>query len=98
MGQARGIFRRGILTIFLIFTAPRFFASLENDTARVLCSRLLVYFESCRDAKRAIEREKELKGFLRIEKENLIKLSNPNWDDLGLMLFPELYLMNEEKK
>jgi len=52
----------------------------------------LVYFETCRDAKRAIEREKEIKVLLRIKKNLLIQASNPNWDDLGLKLFSEFYV------
>ena len=51
----------------------------------------LIYFESFQDARRAIEREKELKNLLRIKKEKLIETSNPNWLDLCLKLFPELY-------
>jgi putative endonuclease len=43
----------------------------------------LVYFESFGDIRDAIVREKQLKGWLRVRKVELIKLKNPNWDDLA---------------
>ena len=39
----------------------------------------LIYFERFPNARFAIEREKELKKYSRIKKENLIKATNPNW-------------------
>ena len=42
----------------------------------------LVYFESYSDFKNAILREKKLKEFLRIRKNELVSTMNPNWDDL----------------
>ena len=39
----------------------------------------LIYFERFPNATFAIEREKELKKWSRIKKENLIKTMNPNW-------------------
>ena len=43
----------------------------------------LVYLESFTDVKRAIEREKEVKGLLRIKKNALIERDNPEWKDLS---------------
>ena len=43
----------------------------------------LVYFEESSDAKVAISREKELKGWLRKRKIALIEDQNPMWDDLS---------------
>jgi len=44
----------------------------------------LVYCEKFKDIKEAIQREKTLKKWSRIKKENLINLSNPTWSDLPL--------------
>jgi putative endonuclease len=43
----------------------------------------LVYFEETTDVRAAIEREKQLKGWLRSKKIALIELVNRNWDDLS---------------
>lgn len=43
----------------------------------------LVYFETFADVRDAIAREKQIKGWLRIKKVNLIESVNPNWEDLG---------------
>ena len=44
----------------------------------------LVYFERFEDVHNAIEREKRIKGWLRIKKIGLIVSVNPSWDDLSL--------------
>ena len=46
----------------------------------------LVYFEQTNDAKSALEREKQLKGWRRSKKNALIESMNPEWKDL----YPEL--------
>jgi putative endonuclease len=51
-------------------------------TARYNINRL-VYFEGFGLVTRAIRREKELKGWLRIRKIELIVGSNPTWRDLS---------------
>jgi putative endonuclease len=43
----------------------------------------LVYFETFTNAYEAIRREKQIKGWLRIKKINLIEEMNPGWNDLG---------------
>jgi len=43
----------------------------------------LVYYEDFRDVKTAIAREKELKGWLRARKVELIRKDNPVWRDLA---------------
>ena len=47
--------------------------------------RYLVYFEEFTDINRAIEREKQLKGWSRMKKEKLIKTTNPEvvWLDFN---------------
>ncbi|MFA5032611.1 MAG: GIY-YIG nuclease family protein [bacterium] len=44
----------------------------------------LVYYESTDDVRIAIEREKQIKGWLRIKKIALIESVNPEWKDLSL--------------
>jgi putative endonuclease len=54
----------------------------EGFTARYNCDRL-VWFEAHQDIQRAIEREKELKGWRRSKKIALIEATNPTWTDLS---------------
>ena len=51
-------------------------------TQRYKATRL-VYYEATPDIRSAIEREKQLKGFLRHKKIALIASMNPHWKDLG---------------
>ncbi|HEY3972230.1 MAG TPA: GIY-YIG nuclease family protein [Candidatus Sulfotelmatobacter sp.] len=44
----------------------------------------LVYFERFEDIRNAIEREKQIKGLLRIKKIALIVSVNPDWKDLSI--------------
>jgi putative endonuclease len=43
----------------------------------------LVYFDGTTDIKAAIEREKQIKGWTRQKKNNLIESVNPQWKDLS---------------
>jgi putative endonuclease len=55
---------------------------LPGFTAKYNVSRLM-YFETCTDPLDAIAREKQIKGWSRQKKINLIESQNPNWDDLS---------------
>ena len=55
---------------------------VSGFTARYDIMRL-VYFEKTNDVRAAIEREKQIKGWLRKKKIVLIESVNPNWDDLS---------------
>ena len=44
---------------------------------------ILVYYERVIDVKTAIEREKQIKGWLREKKIELIETENPKWLDLS---------------
>jgi len=46
----------------------------------------LIYYENFPDARTAIAREKQLKGWTRAKKEALIARLNPEWVDLGAVL------------
>lgn len=47
----------------------------------------LIYFEQGQYIQDAIAREKELKGWVRSKKIELIESVNPEWNDLGIELF-----------
>ncbi len=57
-------------------------------TSRYRITRL-VYVETCTDVRSAITREKQIKGWLRAKKLELVDGFNPNWDDLGAEWLPE---------
>ncbi len=56
--------------------------SIEGFTAKYNIDRL-VYFAETGDVVAAIEREKQLKGWLRAKKIILIEAMNPSWEDLS---------------
>ncbi len=56
--------------------------SIEGFTARYNLIKL-VYFEETSDINSAIAREKQLKGWLRKRKNELIESINPGWKDLS---------------
>jgi putative endonuclease len=43
----------------------------------------LVFYEETNDINAAIEREKQIKGWLRSKKITLIESKNPKWEDLS---------------
>ncbi|PLX26485.1 hypothetical protein C0581_04455 [Candidatus Parcubacteria bacterium] len=53
----------------------------EGFTKKYNCFKL-VYFEEYQDINEAIAREKQLKRWGRLKKENLINKINPKWRDL----------------
>ena len=54
----------------------------DGFTKRYSLTRL-VYYESTRDVRAAIQREKEIKGWVRRKKIALIASTNPYWKDLS---------------
>jgi putative endonuclease len=54
----------------------------EGFASTYHCNRL-VYFESFDDVRKAIDREKQLKGWRRQKKIALIECVNPRWEDLA---------------
>lgn len=65
---------------------------IEGFAAKYACTRL-VYYESFDDVTKAIDREKQLRRWVRRKKIALIESRNPRWADLAehwgaQMLFP----------
>ena len=56
---------------------------VEGFTAKYNVNKL-VYFETTNDVRTAIEREKQLKGWVRRKKDDLVQSFNPDWHDLSL--------------
>ena len=54
----------------------------EGFASKYHCDRL-VYVESFDDVRKAIDREKQLKGWRRSKKIALIQSRNPRWEDLA---------------
>lgn len=54
----------------------------SSFTAKYNCTKL-VYFECFLSIEEAIAREKNIKNWKRVWKNELINKSNPNWDDLS---------------
>src|SRR5271154_7435573 len=54
----------------------------EGFASKYGCNRL-VYFESFDDVRKAIDREKQLKGWRRQKKIILIEALNPRWQDFA---------------
>lgn len=56
---------------------------VEGFTSKYNVTRL-VYFEETNDVHAALNREKQIKGWLRAKKTALIESVNPQWKDLSL--------------
>ncbi len=62
--------------------------TVEGFTAKYKLPKL-VYFESTPYVNNAIQREKQIKGWRRSKKLELIESANPQWADLSKALAPE---------
>jgi len=62
-----------------------------NTSARSFTKRYhvdrLVYYERFDNPREAISREKQIKGWRREKKNDLVRTINPKWEDLGDKLF-----------
>jgi len=62
---------------------------IPGFTQQYNCDQL-VYFETFGDVRGAIAREKQIKGWRRSKKLNLIESMNPRWKDLSANWYPSL--------
>jgi len=60
---------------------------IPGFTQKYNCNQL-VYYESFRDVGAAIAREKQIKGWRRSKKLNLVESTNPKWKDLSADWYP----------
>ena len=58
---------------------------IPGFTSRYNTNRL-IYYEQFNDVRDAIAREKQIKGWSRRKKEELIETKNPKWEDLAVTL------------
>jgi len=63
-------------------------------TDKYSCHRL-VYFESFDDVKKAISREKVIKGWTRKRKMTLVESMNPRWEDLSRICGSKMLMKGE---
>ncbi|NLO19451.1 MAG: GIY-YIG nuclease family protein [Ignavibacteria bacterium] len=68
---------------------------LKEGFTKKYCVHNLVYFEDCGNIASAIEREKQIKGYLRKKKLELIESINPEWKDLSNDWFLDSSLRSE---
>ena len=54
---------------------------IEGFTSKYIVTKL-VYVETAKDVRDAIQREKQLKGWVRAKKNALVDSVNPQWKDL----------------
>ena len=57
--------------------------SMGSEFAKKYRVTRLVYVEEFEDPNEAIAREKQLKGWKRIRKNELVRAANPNWEDMA---------------
>jgi len=55
----------------------------ERSEASFLGGDKFVHFDDATDVKSAIEREKQIEGWMRLKKNKLGETKNPNWEDLS---------------
>jgi len=70
---------------------------IDGFSSQYKCNRL-VYWESCDDVEKAINREKQLKGWRRSKKIALIESMNPRWQDLAEKWGAEMAFAGESIK
>ena len=70
---------------------------VEGFASKYHCDRL-VYYESFDDVRKAIDREKQLKGWRRSKKIALIESKNPRWEDLAEKWGAQMLFAGESMK
>ena len=70
---------------------------IEGFSKKYGCNRL-VYYELFQDVRRAINREKQFKGWRRNKKVALIESSNPRWEDLAEKWGAQMLMIGEKMR
>jgi putative endonuclease len=82
LGSTTGTLYIGVTSVIYTRIQQHRQGTFEGFSKTYGCSRLL-YYEQFVDIRAAIAREKQLKGWRREKKLNLIRKSNPNFKDLA---------------
>ncbi len=82
MASLSGTLYIGITSQFYIRVQQHKAGEIDGFSRQYKCNRL-VYHETFDDVKKAIAREKQLKGWRRSKKSALIEKMNPRWEDLA---------------
>jgi putative endonuclease len=82
MGSLTGTLYIGVTSEIYIRVQKHKNGTYEGFAKKYSCTRLL-YYESHEDIKQSIVREKQLKGWRREKKINLIHTQNPDFKDLA---------------
>src|ERR1700685_2903861 len=97
MGSNTGTLYIGVTSEFDTRIRQHKNGSFEGFSKKYGCTRLL-YFEPYTDIRNAIAREKQLKGWRREKKLNLIRTTNPEFKDLAEKLGWKLITRHERMK
>ena len=82
MASIRGTLYTGVTSDLLRRAIEHQRKLLEGFTSRYNVTKL-VYYEATDDVRAALEREKQIKGWVRAKKVDLIESLNPQWIDLA---------------
>lgn len=82
MGSNSGTLYTGMTNAFEGRVKQHKSGEIDGFSREYECHRL-VYFEGFQDARKAINREKQIKGWSRSKKIALIEGVNPRWQDLA---------------
>jgi len=95
MGSTTGTLYIGVTSEIYIRVQKHKNGTYEGFAKKYGCTRLL-YYESHEDINQSIAREKQLKGWRREKKLNLIRTQNPNFKDLAETWGWKLITANEK--
>jgi putative endonuclease len=82
MGSHRGTLYTGVTNDLIGRVHEHRLKQMDGITSKYNVSKLL-YYESTTDVESAIAREKQIKGWTRKKKVNLIESMNPYWENLA---------------
>jgi putative endonuclease len=82
MSSQRGVLYTGVTNDLIRRVYEHRHKLVDGFTKKYNVAKL-VYYESTTDVESAIAREKQIKGWTRIKKVDLIESMNPYWEDLA---------------
>ena len=94
LGSPTGVLYIGVTSTLGLRIFQHKNGTFEGFSKTYNCTRLL-YFERYEDIRSAIAREKQLKGWRREKKHNLIRSTNPDFKDLAELWGSKLITRHE---